>query len=156
GFTFEGITYAGQSNLCGLANPAGILFPLSQCPQDISRSFHKPTWTLALDHDLWDGTMVYATMRSGYRSGGINTQSINISLISTQPEEVLDYEIGMKSDWQVAGIPLRTNLALYETVYHNIQVLQPLINATLATATGGGPCTQVAFSAGNCAGTSND
>ena len=42
---------------------------------DISKSYHKPTWTLALDHDLWDGTMVYATMRSGYRSGGINTQA---------------------------------------------------------------------------------
>jgi iron complex outermembrane receptor protein len=156
GFTFEGITYPGQSNLCGIANPAGVLFPLSQCAQDISRSFHQPTWTLALDNDLWEGTMVYATMRSGYRSGGINTQSINISLISTQPEEVLDYEIGVKSDWQIAGIPLRTNLALYQTAYHNIQVLQPLVNATLATAVGGGPCTQAAFNAGNCLGTSND
>src|SRR6202000_2840296 len=54
GFTFEGITYSGQSDLCGLANSAGILFPESQCAQDIYRSFHKPTWTLALDHDLWD------------------------------------------------------------------------------------------------------
>jgi iron complex outermembrane receptor protein len=156
GFTFEGITYSGQSNLCGLANPAGILFPLSACAQDFNRSFHKPTWTLAVDHDLWDGTMVYATMRSGYRSGGINTQSINISLISTKPEEVLDYEVGVKSDWQVEGLPLRTNVALYETAYHNIQVLQPLINATLATATGGGACTQALFNAGSCSGTSND
>ena len=156
GFTFDSITYAGQSNLCGLANPAGALFPQAQCVQDFSRSFHKPTWTLALDHDLWDGTMVYATMRSGYRSGGINTQSINISLISTKPEEVLDYEIGVKSDWQLAGIPLRTNLALYQTAYHNIQVLQPLINATLATATGGGPCTQALLNVGSCTGTSND
>jgi iron complex outermembrane receptor protein len=156
GFTFEGITYSGQSNLCGLANPAGVLFSLAQCAQDIRRSFHKATWTLALDHDLWDGTMVYGTMRSGYRSGGINTQSINISLISTQPEEVLDYEVGVKSDWQLAGVPLRTNLALYQTVYHNIQVLQPLINATLATAVGGGTCTQAVFNAGNCLGTAND
>jgi iron complex outermembrane receptor protein len=74
----------------------------------------------------------------------------------TLPEEVLDYEIGLKSDWQVAGIPLRTNFALYQTDYHNIQVLQPLINATLATATGGGACTQVALNAGNCVGTAND
>ncbi|HWX90041.1 MAG TPA: TonB-dependent receptor, partial [Rhizomicrobium sp.] len=156
GFTFEGITYSGQSDLCGLANPAGVLFSQAQCAQDIRRSFHKATWTLALDHDLWDGTMVYGTMRSGYRSGGINTQSINISLISTQPEEVLDYEVGVKSDWQLAGVPLRTNLALYQTVYHNIQVLQPLINATLATAVGGGACTQAVFNAGNCLGTAND
>jgi iron complex outermembrane receptor protein len=156
GFTFEGITYPGQSDLCGLSNPAGVLFSQSQCAQNVNRSFHKATWTLALDHDLWDGTLVYATMRSGYRSGGINTQSVNISLISTQPEEVLDYELGLKSDWQLAGVPLRTNFALYQTAYHNIQVLEPLINASLATAVGGGVCTQAVFNAGNCLGTAND
>jgi iron complex outermembrane receptor protein len=156
GFTFDGVTYPGQSDLCGLTNASGTIFPQSQCAQDISRSFHKPTWTLALDHDLWDGTIVYGTMRSGYRSGGINTQSINISLISTQPEEVIDYEVGVKSDWNLDGMPVRTNLALYQTDYHNIQVLEPLVNATLATAVGGGACTQALFNAGSCVGTSND
>ena len=154
--TFEGISYSGESDLCGLTNAGGLILPQASCVQNISKSFHKPTWTVALDHDVWEGTLAYATMRSGYRSGGINTQAINIGTMVTLPEEVLDYEIGLKSDWQLAGIPLRTNFALYQTDYHNIQVLQPLINATLATATGGGACTQAALSAGNCTGTSND
>lgn len=155
-FTYNGISYAGQSNVCLLTNPNGVTLPLSQCAADINKSYHKPTWTLALDHDLWDGTMVYATMRSGYRSGGINTQAQNIAALTALPENVLDYEIGVKSDWAVAGMPLRTNVALYETSYHNIQVQQQVPNVTLATAIGGGPCTQILFNAGNCVGFLNE
>lgn len=155
-FVYNGISYAGQSNVCLLTNPNGVTLPLSQCAVDINKSYHKPTWTLALDHDLWEGTMVYATMRSGYRSGGINTQAQNIAALTALPENVLDYEIGVKSDWEVAGMPLRTNLALYETSYHNIQAQQQVPNVTLATAIGGGQCTQTQFNAGNCVGFLNE
>lgn len=156
GFTFEGITYAGQTNACALTDTGGRLLPLSQCAADITRSFHKPTWTLAIDHDLWDGTMVYATMRSGYRSGAINTQAINPAVLVAKPEQVQDYEIGVKADWDAFGMPLRTNLALYHTAYHDIQVQTSLPNVTLATAVGGGACTQAVFNAGQCLGNFND
>ncbi|MBA2590621.1 MAG: TonB-dependent receptor [Alphaproteobacteria bacterium] len=155
-FTYNGISYAGQSNVCLLTNANGVTLPLSQCAADIRKSYHKPTYTLALDHDLWDGTLVYATMRSGYRSGGINTQAQNISALTALPEQVQDYEIGVKSDWELAGVPLRTNFALYETSYHNIQVQQQVPNVTLATAIGGGQCTQALFNAGNCVGFLNE
>ena len=156
GFTFENQTYSGFSTLCGLTDVNGHVFAQSSCAQDISRSYHKPTWTLALDHDLWDGTLAYATMRSGYRSGGINTQSVNVAVLTAKPESVLDYEIGVKSDWSLAGVPLRTNLAAYETVYHDIQVQQSLPNVTLATTVSGVACDQTQFNAGNCLGTFND
>jgi iron complex outermembrane receptor protein len=156
GFSFEGITYAGQTNACALTDVNGRLLPLAQCQADIKRSFHKPTYTLALDQDLWDGTMVYATMRSGYRSGAINTQAINPAVLVAKPEQVTDYEIGVKSDWDVSGIPVRTNLALYHTSYHDIQVQTSLPNVTLATGPGGVACTQAIFNAGQCLGNFND
>ncbi len=156
GYTIEGITYAGQSDLCFLTNAKGVILPLSQCAVDVNKSYHKPTWTLALDHDLWDGTLVYATMRSGYRSGAINTQSINTAANVAMPEEVLDYEVGVKSQMSVLDMPLRANVALYQTAYHNIQVQQQVPNVTLATAVGGGPCTQAALNAGQCLGNFND
>ena len=155
-FTYNGISYAGQTNVCLLTNPNGATLPLSQCAVDIRKSYHKPTWTLALDHDLWEGTLVYATMRSGYRSGGINTQAQNIGALTALPESVLDYEIGVKSDFSLFGLPVRANLAAYETSYHNIQAQQQVPNVTLATAIGGGACTQVQFNAGNCAGFLNE
>jgi iron complex outermembrane recepter protein len=154
--TFEGISYAGQSDLCTLTSATGAILPLAQCAVDINKTYHKPTWTLALDHDLWDGTMVYATMRSGYRSGAINTQSVNTAALVAMPEEVLDYEVGVKSDLTVMSMPLRANLAGYQTAYHDIQVQQQIPNVTLATAVAGGPCTQAVLNAGQCINNFND
>ncbi|HWC62359.1 MAG TPA: TonB-dependent receptor [Rhizomicrobium sp.] len=154
--SFEGINYQGESDLCGLTNANGTVRPSASCPVDINKSYHKPTWTLSLDHDLWDGTMAYATMRSGYRSGGINTQAINIAALTALPEEVLDYEVGAKSDMNLFDMPLRTNFALYQTVYHDIQVQQQIPNVTIAIGPGGGACTQAALNAGQCLGNFND
>ena len=89
--------------------------------------------------------MVYATMRSGYRSGGINTQSINTAALTALPEEVQDYEVGVKSDFTVMDMPVRTNLRAYQTAYHNIQVQQHDAQRHAGDrAIGGGPCTQAA------------
>ena len=154
--TFEGISYAGHSELCTLTSATGAILPLASCAIDVYKSYHKPTWTLSLDHDLWTGTMVYGTMRSGYRSGAINTQSINTAALVALPEEVLDYELGVKSDLMVFDMPLRANIAAYKTAYHNIQVQQQIPNVTLATAATGGPCTQAVLNAGQCLGNFND
>jgi iron complex outermembrane receptor protein len=155
-YVLNGISYSGQTHACALTDTAGKLLPLSACSVDINRSFHKPTWTLALEHDLFDGTLVYATSRSGYRSGAINTTAINPAVIVARPENVTDYEIGIKSDWELAGMPIRTNFAGYFSDYHDIQILTSLPNVTIATAVGGGPCTQAAFNANNCVGFTND
>ncbi len=155
-YVINGISYAGQSQFCFLTDANGNILPQSACGTNISKSYHKPTYTLALDHDLWDGTMVYATMRSGYRSGGINTQAINIAALTALPEQVQDYEVGAKSDFTVMNMPVRANLALYQTAYHNIQVQQNVPNVTVATANGGGACTQAALNANQCINNFND
>jgi iron complex outermembrane receptor protein len=155
-YTYNGIAYAGQTHACTLTDASGVLKPLAQCASDVNASFHKPTWTLAVDHDLFDGTMVYATMRSGYRSGAINTGAINPLVTVAKPESVQDYEIGVKSDWALGNMPLRTNIALYQTAYHDIQTQQSLPNVTLATGPDGGSCNQAAYNAGQCLNTFND
>lgn len=154
--TYQGINYNGATVSCAMTSPTGVILPLSQCNIDAAESYHKPTWTMALDHDLWDGTMAYATMRSGYRSGAINPQSVNIAAQIAAPEEVLDYEIGIKSDFALWDMPVRINLTGYQTVYHNIQVQQSVPNVTLASGPAGVPCSQALFNAGSCTGTFND
>jgi iron complex outermembrane receptor protein len=155
-FIIQGISYAGQTRACALTNTAGVLLPLSQCSVEIERTFRKPTWTLAIDHDLFARTMVYATARSGYRAGAINSGAINPAVTVAKPEEVQDYEVGIKSDWTVAGMPVRTNLAAYFTDYENIQIQASLPNVTIASGPGGVPCTQAIFNANQCVGASND
>ncbi len=155
-WSFEGINYTGQTVGCTMTNANGVILPLAQCNIDAKRTYTEPTWTVSLDHDLWDGTLVYGTVRTGYRSGAINPQSINIAAQVAAPEEVMDYELGVKSDFVLGNIPVRANLAAYQTMYRNIQVQQGVPNVSLATATGGGACTQTAFNAGQCVGTFND
>jgi iron complex outermembrane receptor protein len=154
--TYNGITYQGQTHACALTNRSGVLLPLSSCATNIAASFHKPTWTLAIDHDLWEGTLVYATTRSGYRSGAINSTAINPLVTVAQPENVLDYEAGIKSDWRLFGMPVRSNVDGYFSDYHDIQTLVSLPNVTIATTTGGGACTQAAYNANQCLSVTND
>ncbi len=156
GFTYQGITYAGQTDICAVTSTSGVPLPLSQCPTTINKNFEKPTWTVAIDHDLFDKTLIYVTSRSGYRSGGINTQAANPSVMVGQPEDVLDFEAGIKSDWTIWDIPLRTNFSAYNTQYSHIQIAVTMPNITLATGPGGvGACTQALFNGGQCLGTQN-
>lgn len=157
-YTLLGTTYTGISRACAITDVNGVLRPPSGCAVTVAKTFRKPTWTLAVDHDLFDHTLIYATARSGYRSGAINSAAINPAVITADPERVTDYEIGIKSDWSLAGMPLRTNFALYQSDYRDIQIQASLPNVTLATAPGtpGGICNQAAYNAGQCLGTTND
>ena len=157
-YTLLGTTYTGISRACAITNRNGVLLSPSACAVDVSKTFKKPTWTIAVDHDLFDKTLVYATARSGYRSGAINSGAINPAVVTADPERVTDYEVGFKTDWTLGAIPLRTNVAFYYSDYRNIQIQVTLPNVTLATAPGvpGGSCTQAVFNAGQCQGASND
>jgi iron complex outermembrane receptor protein len=155
-YTLDGITYAGQTQACALTDYAGVLLPLSQCRYNLSQTFQKPTWTFSIDHDLAPGWLAYFTTRSGYRSGGINAASINPGVFTAKPEDIMDYELGIKSDWRLLGMPVRANLDAYYSDYHNIQIQTSLPNVTVATTTTGGVCTQAIYNAGQCLGYTND
>jgi iron complex outermembrane recepter protein len=150
-YAVQGTNYSGSTTVCALTDATGVSLPLGACPTSIDKTFHKPTWTLAIDHDLWDKTLAYFTMRSGYRSGAINSGTFNPSATVAAPEDVTDYEVGVKSDWTLLDMPVRTNFDGYITAYHNLQSQQNLPNVTLATGPGGvGPCTQALFNANQC------
>jgi iron complex outermembrane receptor protein len=156
GYTLYGTTYAGQADACALTDAAGVLLPVSQCASHQEKTYHKPTWTLSLDHDLFARTLIYFTARSGYRSGGINAAAIDPGAFIAKPEDIQDYEIGVKSDWSLLGLPVRANLDGYYSDYTDIQIQTTLPNVTVATTTSGGTCTQTAFNAGQCLGATND
>ncbi|SFR77772.1 TonB-dependent receptor [Sphingomonas jatrophae] len=155
-YTLFGIAYPGITNACALTDTGGRLLPLDQCSAEVRRTFRKPTFTLALDHDLADRTLAYVTARTGYRSGAINSAAINPAVITARPERVLDVELGLKSDFELAGVPLRTTIAGYWTRYRDIQIQATLPNVTLATGPGGSACTQGVFDGGQCLGATND
>ena len=155
-YVLNGIAYQGSSSSCALTGSNGKVLPAGACAFNVSKQFERPTWTLALDYDIADHTLLYFTTRTGYRTGAVNTGATNQSVTVARPETVQDYELGVKSDFAVADVPVRANLAVYDTGYQNIQVQVALPNATFATGPGGGPCGQAAFDAGACNGTTTD
>jgi iron complex outermembrane receptor protein len=86
------------------------------------------TWTLGLDYQVAPDTLLYIASRRGYRAGGSNRPPG--SHPQFDPEYVLDEELGIKSDWRLAEVPIRTNIAVYHQSYQNIQVQQQVLDSS--------------------------
>jgi len=73
-------------------------------------------WKLAVDYKLLDATMIYGMASTGFRSEGAQPRPfIPDQLLPVPGEEILAYEVGMKSDF--FDHRLRTNLALFLNDY---------------------------------------
>lgn len=98
------------------ANPAGAF-----CLHSFQGAWQAPTYNVSLDYKITPRWMVYVTNRTGYKSGGFNTVS-NVAIPpSYNPERIIDYEIGTKTDFSVAGRPVRVNADIFQDNYSPIQ-----------------------------------
>jgi iron complex outermembrane receptor protein len=93
----------------------------------IDTTEYASTWNIGLDWQINDNVFAYIVRRKGYREGGINTPAFNTPASSVlapfqtyEPEELKDIEVGIKTDFTVAGRPVRFNLAVYESKYNNV------------------------------------
>jgi iron complex outermembrane receptor protein len=91
------------------------------CNISVQTRSGDPSWNLGLDYQVTPDTLLYVTGRQGYRSGGVNTQAFNASQLIFKPEKVKSVEIGVKSEWEVMDMHVRTNAALYNTDFTAIQ-----------------------------------
>jgi iron complex outermembrane recepter protein len=65
---------------------------------------------------------LYLAHRKGYRAGGFDYLPVSPQTFEPfDPEDVKDWEVGVKRDWSFGGASLRTNLALYTQDYEGIQ-----------------------------------
>lgn len=152
-FVFNGIAYTGVTRTCGLTDAAGILLSPADCFRSIDDTFKKLTYTVSVDYDVTDRALVYAAVRKGYKSGALDAAAANPVFGTAAPEEVQDYEVGLKADGALAGIPFRANVAGYLSAYENQQTQIALPHVIAATGPGGtGTCTQALYNAGQCLG----
>ncbi|NKI16477.1 TonB-dependent receptor [Spongiibacter sp. KMU-166] len=90
----------------------------------VTESSEALTWTLGLNWQATDDVFAYGVLRHGYRAGGANGPIFSGDLASYQtfkPEEVDDLELGVKADWNINEIPVRTNLSYFYGKYENAQ-----------------------------------
>jgi len=78
------------------------------------------TYTVGLDYKI-DNTMVYGKVSRGYKAGGFSATAVTPGLYTYDPEYVLNYEIGQKSDFSIGKIPARLNTSIYYTDYSDMQ-----------------------------------
>lgn len=100
----------------------------SDCTQRIDADFEKTTYNLGLNYQMTDDILLYAATRTGYRAGGLNSPIYGGQLVPFQsfdPEEVQDFELGMKSDWSLGDIFGRLNVAVYTSDYSGVHYAIP-------------------------------
>jgi len=114
-------------------------------------------YTIGLDYKISPQTMIYVAHRQSYRAGGTNPLAAPVlnasppipdalSLFRYQPEVLRDVEVGLKSDFQLGGWSVRTNVAGYyqwlddaqlnQTFAVGTQTVSALVNAASATIKG--------------------
>jgi iron complex outermembrane receptor protein len=109
------------ANVC---TSASCPFPLTNATllPTLTHSFRAPSWTLAANWQATDDTLLYATYRRGYKSGGFNSGASGApDLELFKPEFLTDVELGTKNNWTILGVPGRTNFDLYYGWYQDIQ-----------------------------------
>jgi iron complex outermembrane recepter protein len=83
-------------------------------------TFDKVTWRLAADYQLTDTNLLYASVSTGFRSGGFNSGQNQAALTPTfKPEEVTALEVGSKN--RFLDNTLQINIAAFFNQYENLQ-----------------------------------
>jgi iron complex outermembrane recepter protein len=96
----------------------GSLLQAISTPES-SETWREPTWRIALDHDLGDDVLVYASYNKGFRSGTYNT--VQVAAGAVDPEFVDAYEIGFKSE--LFNRSMRLNGAVFYNDYTDLQLV---------------------------------
>jgi iron complex outermembrane receptor protein len=124
------------ANMCILFGNEPPTVRLNPCLASLSKKFESSAWSATLQYDWTDEVMTYAAHRHGYRSGGFNQRATRPAQYAPfRPEKVDDYEIGLKSQFEIADVPVRANIAVFHTKYDDVQRTVALQGVTpLATS----------------------
>jgi iron complex outermembrane receptor protein len=93
------------------------------------------TWSVGLNWQINEDHFAYVVSRRGYRAGGINSPTFSGRLAqfqSFEPETVTDGEVGIRSDWYLGDVAVRTNVSAFLGKYEDVQ--SPLSGVTTSGA----------------------
>lgn len=123
-----GIRYTQDSNSSSYLGGSGVCQgPAGNCgtgtPSTTHGKSHAIPWTVGLDYQLTNDTLLYLTSRRGYRPGGYNGPDPVTQLPNPAygPEYVTDVEFGVKSTLHVGTAPIRMDADVWRQNYTDIQ-----------------------------------
>jgi iron complex outermembrane recepter protein len=114
---------------CSVSDENGNVLPLDACSRKEDEDFDKPTWRAVGKWTPDTTSMAYASVSTGYRSGGFNLRGANnFTLTPFDEETVTSYEIGYKGGFSFGDSALlRTDFALYYQDFEDIQKTQQAV-----------------------------
>jgi iron complex outermembrane receptor protein len=122
-------------------------------PIDTNRSVEsitKPTWKVGLDYDVTSKNLLYATVSTGFKSGGTNNLPAATGLVTYAPETITAVEVGSKN--RFLDDHLQINASVFHYDYKGYQTFEfyqptggpfagatlfPTLNSQTATFEGG-------------------
>jgi iron complex outermembrane recepter protein len=81
---------------------------------------YATTWLASASYQF-DTALIYAKIARGYKAGGFTGLAPNPDHFFYDPEYVSNYELGAKSDFELAEMPVRLNGALFQSKYTDMQ-----------------------------------
>jgi iron complex outermembrane recepter protein len=106
-------------------------------------SWNYGSYTFGVDYKITPTVLTYVTARSAFKAGGVNSELPAGSPFATfQPEKLKDVEVGLKADFHLNEMAVRTNIDVFRGDYTNIQRTTPvdaggiLVNLTNNAAKG--------------------
>jgi iron complex outermembrane receptor protein len=104
---------------CALAGFPGL--NPATCVEHLSTQFSNYNYNVSVNWQATSNLLIYVASRRGYKAGGFNFASLDPAFIAYAPETVTDVEAGLKADWNLGDVPVRTNIAIYDARYDDIQ-----------------------------------
>lgn len=101
--------------------------------------YNKVTWRVGAEYNVTRDNMVYATISTGFESGGINNNTANALIPqSYAPQNVTAYELGSKN--RLADGKVILNLSAFYNDYKNLQItiLDQVTNLSYYASAGAG------------------
>lgn len=83
----------------------------------------KPTWKAGFDYDLTSKNMLYVTVSTGFKSGGVNNLPSASGMSTYAPETILAYEFGSKNRFLDDRVQLNASVFRYD--YKGYQTYLP-------------------------------
>src|SRR3546814_541022 len=113
-------TWDDTDGTASIRQVAAGLIPLVDAAHASETKTSALTYTAGLDYKF-DTTLLYGKISRGYKTGGISVVVVNPDHYTYKPEFVTNYEVGEKTDFEIAGMPVRLNSAVYYTDYKDLQ-----------------------------------
>ena len=103
----------------------GDINRISAGTQPDKTKFDKPSWLVSIDYAIDDSSMVYASTRGSWRTGGFNGTAVDsvdpTKPDSFDPEKTWDVELGYKFSGYIGEAPSQVNVAVFRQVVEDVQ-----------------------------------